>query len=245
MAAPLVPSNWQLPPLLQRRLGRSVGRQRLMTHEDHLLIVAHDVPLLDESDRRGVLFWRDSAGEWRSSNGEPGTVAIENLLAKYDRKLDEFEQAEMQSTRSEEYLPLLEGLAPVARAANNFYTVMQEARKTFPDVTELIDWRDHAYDVSRTAELTYQYAKDSMDVAVVKRAEDQAAASDRMARAAHKLNMMAALFFPLATLGSIFGTTLTDNWSWADTPQPFLLFLTGGLVSGVLLAMFVGSRAKT
>ena len=42
------------------------------------------------------------------------------------------------------------------------------------DIRELIEVRDYAYDVSRTAELLYQDAKNSMEIAVVRRAEEQA-----------------------------------------------------------------------
>jgi hypothetical protein len=56
--------------------------------------------------------------------------------------------------------------------------------------------------------------------------------------------VMAALFFPLATLGAVFGTTLTDNWSWSKTEIPFLGFLGGGLVAGLLLAMIISRRTN-
>ncbi|MEO8270834.1 MAG: hypothetical protein ABI557_14010, partial [Aureliella sp.] len=103
-------------------------------------------------------------------------------------------------------------------------------------------WRDRAYDISRTAELLYQDAKNSMELAVVRRAEEQATASHKMSVSAHRLNTMAAIFFPLATLGSIFGTTFTENWSWSATAGPFILFLIVGLVTGFGLALFVNRR---
>ncbi len=85
----------------------------------------------------------------------------------------------------------------------------------------------------------YDDAKNSMDVAVVRRAEEQAAASHRMLVSAHRLNVLAALFFPFATLGAIFGTTLTDNWSWSHSPFPFAFFIGFGLLFGALLAAFI------
>ncbi len=243
-SAPLIPSTWQLPDVFRRRLGRSVGRQRLMTHDEHLLIVAHDVPGVDQDTRQGILFWRDNAGEWHASNGDRGTVALDNLLGQYEKRIEEIDQAEAKACLAEEYLPVLEGLAPVARAARNLCEVLQEARKAASEVPELIDLRDRAYDLARTAELAYQYAKDSMDVAVVKRAEEQAAASTKMALASHRLNIMAAIFFPLATLSGIFGTTLTENWSWSQTPVPFYIFIAVGFVAGILLASFVSWKRK-
>lgn len=242
--APLIPPNWQLPSFFRSRLGANVGRQRLMHHDSQLLIVAHQVPAPGETTRRGLLVWLDDHRQWHSSNGEPGKAALHNLLEKYMKQLELFDQQESNAHLAKDYLPLLEGLAPFVRAARNLHDVLQEARQTMPDVAELIDLRDRAYDVSRSAELLQQDARNSMDIAVVRRAEEQAAASNRMSTAAHRLNTMAALFFPLATLGAIFGTTLTENWPWSDSAGPFLLFILMGLLTGVGLAMFVNRPAN-
>lgn len=241
-SGPLIPANWQLPSELRRRLGLSVGRQRVMEHEGHLIIVAHEVPSAREDRRQGVLFWRDPNGQWQASNGEPAAAAIELLLDRYEKRIDQFDQAEVTAKGADQYLPLLEGLAPVTRSIRNLHAVLGEARKALPDEIELINHRDRAYDLSRTAELSYQFAKDSMDVAVVRKAEEQAIASGKMEVAAHRLNIMAALFFPLATLAGIFGTTLTEGWSWAESPLPFYLFLGIGLLAGVMLASMIGKR---
>lgn len=83
-----------------------------------------------------------------------------------------------------------------------------------------------------------------MDVAVVKRAEEQAAASHRMLVSAHRLNIMAALFFPFATLGAIFGTTLTENWSWSQSELAFAAFLLAGMLAGLMLAAFISREPK-
>lgn len=239
MVQALVPPNWQLPDYFRKRLGRTVGRQRLMQEDGQLLIVAHLVPDANETNRRGVLFWLDAQRTWHASNGEAGAAALPKLLDGYSKRLEYYDQLESAALTADQYLPLLEGLAPVARSARNLYTVLQEARKAVTDVPELIDFRDRAYEISRNAELLFQDARNSMDVAVVRRAEEQATASQRMSVASHRLNTMAALFFPLATLGAIFGTTLTENWNWSQSAAPFLLFLAVGLVSGFGLAKFI------
>ena len=171
-------------------------------------------------------------------------MAIQNLIDEYVKSIDYFDGQEELAHRAAEYLPLLDGLSPLMRAARNLYEVMQEARQLAPEVRELIDLRDRAYEMSRTVELLYQDAKNSMDVAVVRRAEEQATASHHMSVSAHRLNTMAAIFFPLATLGTIFGTTFTENWSWSATAGPFVLFLLIGLIAGVGLAMFVRRSEK-
>ncbi len=108
-----------------------------------------------------------------------------------------------------------------------------------PSDRSLIDHRDRGYELARWAELLYDDAKNAMDVAVVRRAEEQSAASHKMLVSAHRLNVLAALFFPFATLGAIFGTTLTDNWTWSRSATPFTLFIVGGLVCGSILAIFI------
>lgn len=235
----VVPANWQLPDALRRRVGTTVGRQRVMEHDGHMLIVAHQVPEQNEIHRRGVLFWRDVEGNWKASSGDSGVPALASLVQQYTKRIEEFDRLETSAQRSSEYIPLLEGLSPILRASRNVYTVLQEARKSELDCRELIDVRDAAYEMSRNAELLYQDAKNSMEIAVVRRAEEQAAASQQMTVAAHRLNLMAALFLPLATLSGVFGTCFTEGWSWSETAGPFTLFLLVGLLGGLILAAFV------
>jgi hypothetical protein len=237
--APLVPPNWELPQGIVERLGTSVGRQRFMKDGDNLLVVTHEAPLADENARRGLLFWRDEGGEWRASNGDPGKAAIDNFLKTYAKRLDEFDLLEARAQHADEYLMLLDGLAPLVRSTRNLLNVLEEARQAFPKIRELIDFRDRAYDLSRTAELLYSDSKNSMEIAIVRRAEEQAESSKEQAAAAHRLNKLAALFFPLATLGTIFGTTFTENWSWSQTPLAFAAFIISGLVAGLGLAKFI------
>lgn len=240
---PWIPGNWQLPDEFSQRLGTTVGRQRFMQAGQDCLIVAHDVPEHDEVGRRGVLFWRDGNGEWRCSNGDPGKVALQMHLERYSKKLDEFDAKEEKAIRADDYLPVLEGLAPIVRSMRNLLEALEEARKAMVDERSIIDHRDRAYELSRQAELLYEDAKNSMDVAVVRRADEQAAASRQMTIAAHRLNMLAAMFFPFATLGAIFGTTLTDQWSWSGSSMPFIVFLVTGLIIGAILTLFVARPA--
>jgi hypothetical protein len=123
------------------------------------------------------------------------------------------------------------------------HEVLEEARKILADDRRMIDCRDRAYEISRRAELLYDETKNSMEVAVVRRAEEQASASHRMLVSAHRLNVMAAFFFPFATLGAIFGTTLTDNWAWSQNGLAFAIFIGVGCVTGTILAAFISRPA--
>ncbi len=240
----LIPADWQVPSDFRERLGTSAGRQRIMVSDSELLIVAHQVPQRGESSRRGVLFWRDKNGNWLASNGDQGHESLAHHLESYAKQIEEYFLQESKAQRADEYIPLVEGLAPVSRAARNLLSVLEEARDAIHGDRLLIDYRDKAYEISRNAELLYDDLKNSMDIAVIRRAEEQAAASHKMSVTAHRLNVMAALFFPIATLGAVFGTTLTDNWSWSKTELPFLGFVGGGLVTGLLLAMIISRRTS-
>lgn len=239
--APLVPSTWRLPDAFRRRLGARVGMQRVMHDEGHLVIVAHDVPGSNERHRRGVLFWRKPDGSWAASNGDVGNIAIELLLKKYDEEITQFELDEVQAQDAKQYLRVVEGLSPVARSIQNLSSVLQDARKHLPEATELIDLRDRAYELARTAQLNYQMTRDAMDVSMIRRSEENARIADRQAQATHRLNLLAAFFLPLATISGIFGTTLTDNWPWAESFIPFLLMLGFGLMSGSVLVLVLAS----
>jgi hypothetical protein len=236
---PLIPATWQLPDEFRQRLGSTVGRQRFMQAGQELLIVSHHVPEHNEIERRGILFWRDANGEWRASNGDPGKAALSMHLGRYEKKLHEYDAMEEKALRADDYLPVLEGVVPIVRSARNLLDTLEQARQGIPDDRTFIDYRDKAYELSRHAELLYEDAKNSMDVAIVRRADEQASSSRQMMIAAHRLNILAALFFPFATLGAIFGTTLTDNWPWADSGLPFFLFLLAGAGTGVFLLSYI------
>jgi hypothetical protein len=177
----VIPPNWSsFPEEFRQRLGTTVGRQRLMQSESNILIVAHHVPEHDEAGRRGILFWRDASGEWRASNGDPGKGALGMHLNRYAKRLDEYESAEAKAVKADQYLSLLEGLAPVVRSSRNLLETLEEARKAIPDDRALIDHRDRAYDLSRQSDLLYESAKNALDVAVVSRAHEQPQTNQKM-----------------------------------------------------------------
>jgi Mg2+ and Co2+ transporter CorA len=134
---------------------------------------------------------------------------------------------------------VLDALAPVHRAARNLYQVLLEARKMVPQDRELIDFRDRAYEIERTAELLHEETRHSLSFIMARRAEQQAASSHRMAVSAHRLNVLAAFFFPIATLSAIFGVNLLHGWEAAAAPWPFLAMLAAGLMLGFILTSFV------
>jgi Mg2+ and Co2+ transporter CorA len=165
-----------------------------------------------------------------------------NLLSAYAKQLDEFEQLENRATRSDEYLSLLDNLSPLVRSIRNFYEVLQEARTSAKEVSELIDLRDKAYELSRQSELLYQDTKNAMDVAVIRRAEEQSTNTARLAQANHRLNRMVAMFLPLTTMAAVFGTQFTQDWNGLNHPVAFAIFVLSGILAGVLLLAFISRK---
>jgi Mg2+ and Co2+ transporter CorA len=239
MAATMVPGTWAVPNLFRERLGSGVGRQRYMEAEGHLLLVLHAPPKPDETRREGRFFWRAADGSWTSDDLGTGAAALMTHLDQYEDVINRLDRLEEKATTADEYFQVLEQLAPVFRSARNTYVALDDARKACPQYRELIDVRDRAYDIQRTAELLYDGTRNALEFAVARRAEEQAAASHRMAVSAHRLNLLAAFFFPIATLSAVFGVNLKHGWEEMPPPFYFLGLILAGLLCGGVLTMFI------
>ncbi|MCU0960699.1 MAG: hypothetical protein MUF48_11395 [Pirellulaceae bacterium] len=243
MAASILPSKWQLPAAIRDRLGSQVGRQRAMSADDHLLLVLHAPPKPDDAQRTGRLFWRSPPGEWNSSTMGAGIHALTLHIEEYDEAVNRLDRQESAATTVEEYFQVLNALAPVHRAARNLHQVLQEARQLCPEDRDILQLRDRAYAIERNAELLFSETKNSLDYLRAKRGEEQVQASHHMAVAAHRLNLLAAFFFPIATLTAIFGVNLRHGYEEQFVPQLFLLTIGVGLLLGLLLTAIIARRA--
>ena len=245
MKKSILPAMWDVPQIFRDRLGNTVGRQRAMLADEHLLLVLHAVPKADQAHREGCFYWRQPDGSWSSTESGNGLASLERHLENFREAVEQLEEKEINAKSSQEYFTLLETLAPIHRSACNLLQVLQEARKMVPDDRRLINLRDQAYDLQRNAELLYQGLQNAMTYAVARRAEEQAIASEKMSRAAHKLNMLAAFFFPLVTLSAIFGTNLVHGMESAKFwPWPFVGLIAVGLTWGVVLRSWITRDAR-
>lgn len=244
MAASVLPASWQVPEKIRNRLGRSAGRQRVMFKEEHLLLVLHAPPKKEEAERRGRLFWRSPEGNWASNELGTGIQALAKHVEEYADVIARLDEREEKATTSDEYFLVLEELAPVFRAARHLHQVLQEARKLCPDDRDIINMRDRAYGIERNAELLYEETKNSLDFAVVKRVEEQARSSRYMEVTAHRLNMLVAFFFPIATLTAICGINLEHGYERQYVPYLFIGTIGAGLLLGLFLTIFVGRKHR-
>ncbi|CAD7694847.1 unnamed protein product [Ostreobium quekettii] len=239
----LIPQQWALPEAIRNRLGDEVGRQRAMVHDGHLLLVLHAPPAPDQDAREGRFFWRAPTGEWRPQALHHGETAIGELIDEYDKLLDRIDADEDVAQSAAAYFDLLTLLNPLVRASHNLHQTLQQAREELPDVRQLILLRDRAYGTARRAELLQADARNTLDFVIARRAEEQADSSRRQARAAHRLNVLAALTFPLLTLCAVFGANLEhglEQWDAAATaPTPMLAVVGAGLLLGAVLVGYV------
>lgn len=235
----VLPPLWEVPQEFRDRLGDQAGRQRAMFCDGHLLLVLHRPPKEDEVRRKGRFFWRSPEGTWTASELGGGVKALNMHLDEYAELVEQLDEREEQAASSKAHFQVLTALAPVHRTARHMHQTLQDARKMCPADRRLIVSRDRAYEIERAADLLYSETKNSLDFAVAQRAEEQAAHSHRMSISAHRLNLLAAFFFPIATLSALFGVNLAHGWEQQSAPWPFLGVLCLGLMLGIVLKTFV------
>ena len=243
-SCPLFPSDWDLPTVLRIRLGHGPGRQRALDADDHLLLVLHDVPKPHHLERKGQLFWRQPDGDWLCSIPGAGPTGVEQHLQTYADAIDRLTEEVDEACTSEACFKILGELSPLARASRNMYTALQEARKLRTDDHELLEWRNKAYDLSRRVELLQTDTKTTLDFEVARQAEILADSGHQMATSAHRLNVLAAFFFPLATLAAVLGTNLQNLFPSISATASLVMMLIVGLILGSGLTYLVTRPAK-
>lgn len=235
----VLPLDWEVPQVFHDRLGDGPGRQRVMESAGHLLLITHRPPGANDNGRSGRYFWRDPAGAWRSSDLGAGKEALLKHLGQYTDAVRRLDKLEEHAQSSEEYFQVISELAPLLRATRNLHQALQQAREMVGNDRILINLRDRAYELEREAELLYNEAKNELDFLIAHRAEQQAASSHRMAVSAHRLNILAAFFFPMVTLATIFSTSLEHGIEKLYVPIPFFALIALGLLLGLILNRFV------
>ena len=221
-----LPSNWMLPNSIEQRFGqRSSGKQRAMIAQEHLLLVLHRIPQPDKRTRQGVFFWRQPDGSWQSSNSvDNGLQALVKHLQSYSQAEEKYSEAYEDAQTSEDYFQILEGISPLRMATKNLHSTLQDAREGIPEDRNIIDMRDWAYEIDRSLDLLYENTKNALDFNLARRAEEQTKLSLASVRASNRLNILAAIFYPLTAISCVFGMNLTSGlesshfvWFWLVT----------------------------
>lgn len=234
-----IPPGWRLPPSIQNRFGeRSVGKQRAMVADGHLLLILHKAPEPGEQTRIGVLFWRQPSGIWEHSGGGIGLQPLLKHLENYNTAEEKLQTAYRQAKSAEDYFHLLEAIAPLRLAAKNMHATLQAAREGIPDDRDLIDLRDRAYEIDRSLDLLYENTKNALDYQIAQRAEEQNRLSTEALIAGHRLNILAAVFLPLTAIAALFGMNLNSG---VDSSSIFTFWLVsaGAIALGSLVRRWV------
>lgn len=231
----LLPTEWDLPQAIRRRLGQQAGRQRCMSAENHLLLVLHEPPDGAEISFTGRFFWRRPDGSWTSNTLGDTIDSLEQHLDEFDDLLDRLEDKELIARTADEYFSVIEELIPLHRSAENMYLAIQSARESQPEDFRLIDCRDQAYEILRSSDLLLNDCKAAMEYAIAKRTEEQARYSFELAASANRMNTLIAIFLPLATLSSIFGMNLSHGFENKFQPIGFFAVIAGGTILGIAL----------
>lgn len=238
-----LPSTWNLPEQIVARLGtRGQGKQRAMFAEGHLLLILHKAPSADALDREIVLFWREPSGAWHSSDNGKGVRALLEHLEGYVRRDEAMEKRFKSAALSADYFALLQEAAPLMRASRNMHEALQAAREAVPGDGDLIDLRDWAGNLYRNFELLYTDSKNGLDYAIARKAEEQTEIEAQSLRTADRLNVMAALFFPLTAIASVFGMQLHHGLENTSAWLFWLVFLIGIALGFVMRAWVLAAR---
>jgi len=241
----ILPPTWDVPTEFRERLGEKVGRQRAMQADGHLLLVLHKPPKGNDPERAGRVFWRKPDGAWQSNDLGNGAAALSRHLTEYADLIDRYDRQEDGAVSVSEYFAVLEGMSPLSRSVRNLHAALQDAREKMPDDRDLINARDRAYELERSADLLLADVRNALEFAVAKKAEEQAATSHQMAVSSHRLNMLVAFFFPIATLTAVFGANLSHPLEQLiPPPYAFFTVLAAGLVLGCSLAGYLLSLSQ-
>jgi hypothetical protein len=237
-----IPKTWDLPQSIRIRLGESVGKQRLMNEEGHLLLLLHAPPTADDDEvRSAVVFWSNPAGEWKSSPIGGGLSGLEAHLASYRTTIHRLDEEVETAKTARQYFDVMRHMHPMQRATRSMLEVMQAARDARPNETRLISLRDQSADLERAIELIAADAKAGMDFSLAETATQQAIAADKSNSEARRLNRLVAFFFPLATLVSVFGMNEPVK---VYTSAGFWIILLSGIVLGFIVHALVAASHK-
>lgn len=227
--------DWTLPEEITSRLGESTyGRQRAIYEGDHLLLILHSPPLKDEDTRVCIVFLRTPDGQWQCNGQENGEFRMRKLLASYDSAFQRYDDLYEEAKSAAELFATLEVVTPLNRASTHLYAALQAARDLVENDIFLIGMRDEAYEFSRNFDLLLADAKLALDCRIAHNAELQAVQAHEMAAAQHKLNILAAITFPLMALATLFGMNLTSGLENLNAILFWIVFAAGisvGLVT--------------
>jgi Mg2+ and Co2+ transporter CorA len=226
-----LPSTWELPDAIKIRFGeKRSGKQRTMVADGHVLLVLHKVPTHEMDEREAAFFWRKPNGEWESTERGQGLFTLRQHVESFEQAEERFDAALRKAQNAEDYFQILQDLGPVSHAAKNLYATLQAAREAVHEDRDIIDLRDQAYDLQRTLELLYTDTRTALDFYMARKSEEQARLGMESIQSENRLNILAAIFFPITAIAGIFGMNLHSGLENLPIFGFWLIFAAGILL---------------
>jgi hypothetical protein len=223
--------QWQLPPQIEQRIGEyTYGHQRAIFEADHLLLILHAPPAPNETARQTQVFLRKPDGTFVCNGQEDGQAKLRQLLASYQQLFVKHDTAYNEVENADDLLDILESLGPIKRAATNLHDALHAAHNHVRSDSFLIAIRDEAAELSRSYELLLNDARLALDHRIARNAETQAIKAHEMAHAQHKLNVLAAITFPLMAIAALFGMHLIHGLENAPVGICWIVLILGFFV---------------
>lgn len=233
------PQSWDIPDRIKTRFGkRTFGKQRAMVEEGHVLLVLHKAPVAGKRESQVALFWRRPSGEWEATARGSGLRALRAHVEEYDAAEEKLLREFQQAQNAADYFRILKDAAPLKGAASQLHATLQAAREAVRDDRDLIELRDEAGELERNTDLLYMDAKNALDFEIARKAEEQTRLGKQSVRTGHRLNILAAIFLPLATLSSLFGMNLPHGIR-SDSPWVFWVVFVVGMTLGFIIRGWV------
>ena len=233
--------KWNLPSEITARLGsESWGAQRAIYEVGHLLLVLHAPPKADGNEREHEIFLRLPQGKWLHKGVDHGDHGLTKFMEDYRLLYSDLENRFEKVSSIDSLFAIIDSLIPLARSSNNMKQALQSAREALGNDAFIIDMRDRSVDIARGFELLLADARLSLEFRLARSAEAQARAAEVGNRAQHKLNILAAIAFPLMSVSAVFGMNLQSGLE----NKPFWIFwlvFLGGLGLGLFVKGWVSS----
>jgi Mg2+ and Co2+ transporter CorA len=232
----------KLPAEIEDRLGETTfGRQRVVASGEYLLLILHYPPQDGSYERDSVVFLRDGTGEYECNGKPDGEKELQKLLDKYEGIFDACEDRFRDEAEVSELFELLREMTPMTRAVKNMSATLQTARDHVEGDAFLISMRDESFELARSFELLSADIQITLERKNAEAALAQARQTEEMTSAQHKLNILAAITFPLMAIATLFGMNLQSGLEQVS-PVLFWMVFASGIFIGFAVKSWVARK---
>lgn len=247
------PKIWDLPFDIRRQLSGREGRQRAIAADHHLMLVLYCVPEPESNRGETVYFWRNRDQEWHFSERGGGFSALEKVVQQYEHRVAELDDALSTAEDSRARFQVLDEVTPLLRSVRNLSDTLNKAWELSeqqaavinkkkpgegePKASPLQNVWEHAVEITRAAEFLKSDAEGAIKFAHARQQELQSHYFRQQSQAAHRLNILAATFLPVATISSVFGMNLASGLE--NTSVLFWLVLLAAVAVGAWIGYSV------